>query len=314
MSRYRDALRALGDCARLAREWIPGPIDPRQVAICTIHGNSPGYCGDFAARYAWPRLQIERLRRHTPAGYTVLAYGNRAMPEHEAYLRGCPEVRYLSSAETPWGTYEHVWPLRNWLARIAMQDHRWIVHLDSDAFPVRDDWLQLTLARIGYGSPVVAVQRIENGDRHSDRCFLVYSRAGFRRHAFDFSRVGRVDSGGGISAELEAGRFAWHPMRRSNAHDYHPLIGGIYGDLIYHHGAGSREPRFRMNAGLWDAATHWRREQATHRILMGRLFDRSDDFLAELRGERPPFDLAGELERELAGNPTDLGERPEPTR
>jgi hypothetical protein len=299
MSRFSDSLMALGNCVHDSLEWLTNSIDPSQVAICTIHGNSQHYEGEFAQRYAWPKLQIERLRRHTPSGYKVFAYGHRLMQEHEEFLRGCPEVEFISLKNTQWGTYEHVWPLRNWLARRAMRDYRWIIHLDSDAFPVSDDWLPTTLRKIRYNQPVVAVKRVENGDQHSDRCFLVYSRAGFRRHCFDFSMVGVADAGGAISAYLEERGLDWHAMLRSNKHDYHPLIAGIYDDLIYHHAAGSRLPRFRQNQELWNQKEHFRHEQATHRILMRRLFNQTDDLLAELRGEQKSFDLSDALEAEL---------------
>ena len=32
----------------------------------------------------------------------------------------------------------------------------------------------------------------------------------------------------------------WTKIRRSNSHSFHPLWFGVYSDLIYHHGAGSR--------------------------------------------------------------------------
>ncbi len=299
MSRFSDSLRALGDGLRVAAEWLPSQLDPRDVAICTIHGNSASYGGDFAKRHPWPELQIEQLRRHTRPGYRVFAYGNDLIPEHEQYLRDCLEVEFISSADTRWGTYTHVWPLRNWLARIAMQKYRWIVHLDSDAFPVSDGWLESSVERISYQSPMVAVRRVENGDHHSDRSFLVYSRAGYRRHAFDFSKINRVDSGAGISAELEASGFAWSAMLRSNTYDYHPLIAGIYDDLIYHHAAGSREPKFRFNKDQRRDETHWIREQAIHRVLMRRAFDHTDALIAELRGEREPVDLEVVISAEL---------------
>ncbi len=287
---------------KACREAFPKAFDPKDVAICTIHGNSPHYAGSFASQYPWPRLQIEQLRRHTPAGYTVYAYGNRLMDEHAAYLRSCPEVTYISGQDIPNGYFEHVWPLRNWLARRAMQQHRYIAHLDSDAFPVRDDWMTRYVSGLSRRCPVVAVQRRENGDTHSDRSFLMYARRGFRRHAFDFSKVGVVDSGAGISAHLEAQGLTWKALLRSNAYDFHPLIAGIYDDRIYHHAAGSRQPRFRLNQAHWNDEAFWAREQHIHRILMKQLFDDTDAFLRQLRGLEKPFDLEAALARDMAGD------------
>jgi hypothetical protein len=298
MSRLSSAAAALAHFSREAAEWLL-PLDARDVAICTIHGNSPEYGGAFAERYPWPRLQMEQLRRHTAAGFRVFAFGNQLMAEHEAYLKSCPEIEYHSSQSVGTRHFEHVWPLRNWLARTALRTHRVIVHLDSDAFPVDAAWLPRTLSRLSYRCPVTAVQRLENGDHHSDRCFLVYTRAGFRQHAFDFSSVGRKDAGAGISRQLEETGFRWHPMLRSNRHDYHPLIAGLYDDSIYHHGAGTRLPQFRSNVAAQREADLWQRERAVHRVLMRRVFESADAFVSELRGIDAPFDLEGAVRREL---------------
>ena len=34
------------------------------------------------------------------------------------------------------------------------------------------------------------------------------------------------------------------PLFRSNVRNFHPILGGLYGDLLYHHGAGSRRALF----------------------------------------------------------------------
>jgi hypothetical protein len=36
-------------------------------------------------------------------------------------------------------------------------------------------------------------------------------------------------------------------LRRSNANNVHFLLGGVYGNLVYHHGAGSRKARFHTS-------------------------------------------------------------------
>ena len=292
----REALRwALADFRRRAGDLLPRSFDPSDAAICTIHGNSDVYTGELALRFAWPKLQIERLRRFTPPGYTIYAYGNNLLPEHEEFLLSCPEVRLFSSGRGPtYPALRNYWAIRNWLARQAARRYRFIVHLDSDAFPVRHGWLQRYARLLSWNCPVVAVQRVENGDTHSDRCFLMCRRVDLHRHLLDFSHIGVKDAGAGISADLEAKGLQWKALRRSNSHDYHPVIAGIYDDHVYHHAAGSREPRLRQNAHLWDSPDLWEREICIHRCLMERLFQDPDGLIAELRGERSPIALEWE--------------------
>ena len=267
-------------------DLVPRRFDPRDVAICTIHGNSENYTGDFALRCAWPKIQIEQLRKFTAPGYTVYAYGNGLLPEHEEFLESCPEVCLFSSSRGgSWPTIRSFWALRNWLARHASKHHRLIVHLDSDAFPVRHGWLGRYTGMLSWHRPVVAVQRLENGDTHSDRCFLMHHRSALHRHLLDLSSIGVTDAGAAVSADLERKGLRWKALNRSNVYNFHPVIAGIYDDHIYHHGAGSREPRLRQNEELWNSQEAWNREKRLHRELMERLFQAPDEFIAELRGE-----------------------------
>ena len=271
-------------------------VDPASVAICTIHGNSPGYTGEFAVAHPWPALQLDMLRKYTESGYRVYGYGNRIISEHEQILRAHDEVEYISSDDVIRGTWDHVWPLRNWLTRRAFADgFQYVVHLDSDAFPTRPDWLQRYVGAIDEACPVVAVQRTENDYVHSDRCFLIFSVEGFHRWVFDFSHVGVPDAGAAISATLEANGVGWWALNRTNAVDLHPVIAALYDDRIYHHGAGSRVPLLKSNAHRFrtDQDFAWR-ETTLHRELMSRLFEDPEQFLAELRGNPQPGALAEE--------------------
>jgi hypothetical protein len=271
-------------------------INTSELAICTVHGNNPKYCGEFARRYAWPELQMKQIRKNTQPGFTVYVFGNNLMKEHEEFFRNCPDVVYFSSREikVPFRNRQGrsiIWPIRNWLTRIAVKKHRYILHLDSDAFPLRDDWFHLYSGLLTRECPVVAVRRVENRDVYSDRCFLMFTREGFREHAFDFSTMGVVDAGAAISQHLEEEGLTWYPLLRSNRHNYHPLIAGIYDDRVYHHSAGTRVPRFRMNKDMGRRNIEWVREVVLHRLLMIRLFENTDEFIAELRGEVPPVDM-----------------------
>ncbi len=279
-------------------------VDPRRVAILTIHGNGPQYTGDFARAHSWPEIQIAHLRRHTPPGYTVLAFGNDIIPEHEAFLRGCPEVELRTSAEPLLRSWNPAWPIRNWLLRQAAARFPYLVMLDSDAFPVADGWLERYVALLKRNlfkrpARLVAVQRLENGDTFSDRCFMVFKAEDCRRFQFDYSPMGVVDAGGAISARLEADGQSWIPLNRTNKWNPHPLTAGIYDDRIYHHAAGSRTPQYRQNQQLWErdkGSDGWQREVALHRGLMHTLFSDPTAFVARLRGVKAPLPEAEIIE------------------
>jgi len=68
------------------------------------------------------------------------------------------------------------------------------------------------------------------------------------------------------------------PLQRSNKVNYHPIVGGIYGDVIYHHGAGSRNAWFRT-AG--DTAFNTR----VSTVLRSAAFEDLDHLIAVLRGQ-----------------------------
>jgi len=267
-------------------------INPRDVAILTVHGNGPNYTGDFAERYSWPKLQIEMLRRHTPAGYTVVAYGNDIIAPHEEFLRSCDEVELHTTAEPTLPVLRHVWPARNWLVEENAHRFRYLVTLDSDAFPVHDGWLDRYLADLTEEQPLVAVQRLENGDTHSDRSFMAFMSDTWQTYRFDFSMVGVTDAGAKISRAVERAGRSWRKLNRTNAWNPHPLVSAIYDDHIYHHGAGSRLPRFRQNQESWSDRPAFEREITLHRRLTQSIHEDKAEFLRSLRNSPRPIGLA----------------------
>jgi hypothetical protein len=56
-----------------------------------------------------------------------------------------------------------------------------------------------------------------------------------------------TDTGGNLLSILDKKRIGWLPLLRSNKRDLHKLWFGIYEDLIYHHGAGFRQPVSRVD-------------------------------------------------------------------
>jgi len=219
----------------------------------------------------WIEPQLDFIRRHTPAGYRVLAAVDPTIP---AELHG----RFASVLTSP--IQSHAEKL-NLLAEIACReagsDHDWLVFIDSDCFPIAD-WVPMvraSLARHG----LIAVRRDENvGDRQPHPCFCVTTVGLWKRLKGDWERGhcwndangnAVTDVGGNLLRQLEEAGIDWLPLLRTNRVDRHPVFFGIYGGIVYHHGAGSRAPTCRADDVRMANLPAWRR-----RLLRGlRLYD-----------------------------------------
>ena len=63
-----------------------------------------------------------------------------------------------------------------------------------------------------------------------------------------------TDIGGNLLGKIEKDSIPWLPLYRTHSLTEHPLWFGIYNHLIYHHGAGFREPVSRLDESkqpLW---------------------------------------------------------------
>jgi hypothetical protein len=135
----------------------------------------------------------------------------------------------------------------------ASPDEDLVMFLDGDAFPVADPAPVIRAALAS--TDLVAVQRLENaGDRQPHPSFCVTSVGTWRRLQGDwsagFSWVGsngsrHSDVGGNLLRLLEVHGLEWTPLLRSNTVDLHPVWFGVYGGVVYHHGAGFRAAKSR---------------------------------------------------------------------
>jgi len=124
-----------------------------------------------------------------------------------------------------------------------------LVFIDGDAFPVDD--VRRSLRKAFERHPLVGVQRLESlGDCQPHPCFTATTVGFWNDAALDWSRGGRpwinnvgylrFDAGARILVRLEELGVSWLPLLRSNKRDLHPVLFGIYGDLVYHHGSSFR--------------------------------------------------------------------------
>ncbi len=202
---------------------------PAVIHVATVH----------VATARWIDVQLGFLRRNLPEPYKV--YANlQDVPEGHAHKfdRVVPMLG------------EHAGKLNLLAAEIAAtaQPDDLLVFLDGDAFPVADP---LPVVRRGLEtSALVAVRRDENAtDRQPHPSFCALRVRDWERLHGDWSPgypwgiaggTLATDVGGNLLRALELRGETWTPLLRSNRVDIHPLWFGVYGDVVYHHGAGFR--------------------------------------------------------------------------
>ena len=124
--------------------------------------------------------------------------------------------------------------------------------LDGDAFPIADPMplIAESLAK----APLMAVRRVENlNDQQPHPCFCVTTVGAWRDLPGDWSSgyewvnsegAHVSDVGANLLRQLELTKTPWVEVLRSNRKNLDPVFYGIYGDCVYHHGAGFRARQF----------------------------------------------------------------------
>jgi hypothetical protein len=254
------------------------------TAILIVDGyDVAGYWGPYQAeearRFPWLELCLRRIEKHTAeTDYEVLVYNNTGPVDTTRSVAGHPLARYV----TTYGRQPHPVALDILVASLAT-DTEYIVTLDTDAFPICDGWLDRLHDDIACGATLAGVWRDEMAPILQPfvhvSCLCVRQRS---LHALNcsFSRGMGQDVGQNLSHEVLGRGDRVAPWRRSNAQQAHYLMGGLYADMVYHHGAGSRRAQFWTSIDPTD-------EERIRVTLRDLVFSDLADLIAILRGERP---------------------------
>jgi hypothetical protein len=155
--------------------------------------------------------------------------------------------------------------------------------------------IESSLAR----APLLAVRRAENdNDPQPHPCFCVTRVGTWRSLGGDWSvgplvGTSKEDVGGRLLQQLELTNTPWVEVLRSNRRDLHSVFFGIYGDVIYHHGAGFRPPVARADLVQLDSAGAWAGSERVGVAL--RNLQRSQDLFRRIERDDPYWlaDLMG---------------------
>jgi hypothetical protein len=183
-----------------------------------------------------------------------LRFLRRNLPDHRVYasLNGIDPAfdrEFFYAADLEGSHADKLNELATVVAGQAERDDL-LMFLDGDAFPIAPVGREL----LGDGG-LTAVRRDENlGDRQPHPSFCL-TTVGFwsdiggdwrRGYEWTSSTGDRVtDVGGNLLGILTESAIPWRPLLRTNRFDLDPLWFAIYGDVVYHHGAGFRPPLAR---------------------------------------------------------------------
>jgi hypothetical protein len=213
--------------------------------IATVHYRSP----------RWIEIQTAYMRQHISVPYYTWTSLEGIDASYGVHFDRVVEQKGMHAAK-----------LNHLAIEIchAASDDDLLMFLDADAFPIADPMPLVTdgLSR----AALVAVRRAENGDEPQPHpCFCVTTVRTWRTLPGDWSAgytwpgargSPTSDVGGNLLRQLELSGTQWVQVLRSNRRDLDPLYFAIYGDAIYHHGAGlsgglSPAHRARSPAPTW---------------------------------------------------------------
>jgi hypothetical protein len=270
--------------------------------VATVHYKSP----------RWIEIQASYLRRHLSVPYQTWSSIEGIDRSYSAFFDKVLEQRGQHA-----GKLNH---LALEICHVARDDDL-IMFLDGDAFPIADPMPVLTEGL--EEAPLVAVRRAENvNEPQPHPCFCVTTVSTWRSLPGDWSVApvwpaveGRLvsDVGANLLRALELSGTPWVQLLRTSGSKLHPLFFAVYGDVVYHHGAGFRDnsvPRAdrqqlkaraaaknaqrparrllsagieRARGGLWKETVERNNEQS--RLIFEAIQGNDSDWLARVTGD-----------------------------
>lgn len=230
---------------------------PGRAAVLIVNGfdrhSDNAFNEDEARRFPWVKICLEQLARHEVATpYDILVWDNSMLPEHIEIIESDPRVRMFGGPARG-ENVRHGRALERLVKRVP-ESTDYVVTLDTDAFPIRAGWLDHLIERLDDGATIAGVWRDEMApeiEPYVHPSCLAIRRDTVVDVGVGFARRGAAqDVGQNLTRSIRDAGGTIHRLPRSNAREVHFLLGGVYGDLVYHQGAGSRHASFWTSSEL----------------------------------------------------------------
>lgn len=197
----------------------------------------------------WVDLQLRQIDKYI-SDYKVWTYcdGFDITP-HRHKFHFCENFKHSKKIANRGMSKNHQIKL-NSLTQVVLndvdtQDDDLLIWLDSDSFPIKNvnDYVSKKISK----HPLIAINRVENsGDVIPHPSFTSTTVSFWKRHKLNWNGIpggkfGKEDSGGELYMYLLNNNIEWYKLLRTWSLKDHQIWFTVYDDLIYHHGAGSRE-------------------------------------------------------------------------
>jgi CRISPR/Cas system-associated protein endoribonuclease Cas2 len=201
-------------------------------------------------------LQEKYYTKYTHVPYKI--YAGLCDANNEHYFNAKKEGQYENFHFVDLNAVENQhWFRMNYLVQqmvaneTSFNDDDLLIFTDGDAFPIWE-WSDLIANELEKEKvEVVAINRQENPEPALAENFKPYPHPCFFATKFKFWTSNGLawslhppeiqTAGPVLKLWLESQGLRWVSMLRTNVYDLHPLYFGVYGGMIYHHGAGNRE-------------------------------------------------------------------------
>ncbi len=254
------------------------------IAILIVNGGQNPKHGN------WLQIGIEQIIRHTKRNdfHIYIWNNNVADPFVNELADRYRTVTVIQADPQEKFVHLHAEPLQRLYEKVRAEGANYIVAMDSDAFPIIDGWLTTLVNGLNDSVKISGVWRdemapvIQSYIHASCLCTTVHFIEG---HGFRFDDIVQkpdqtVDTLSNFTHNLDESESVL-PLCRTNMNNVHEIISGIYGDMIYHHGAGSRRDALFHNSPRKDIIN--RRNKTIREKSSELVFKFTDEYINWLR-------------------------------
>ena len=129
--------------------------------------------------------------------------------------------------------------------------YQYFLFIDSDAWPIHINWFELLTEKMKskkHTKDVATVIRYENLENRYHASILLCKANALGHLKFEVATKGDVSDVMGypeedvwIGSKYQSSPRSVYPLIRTNKENVHPVWSGVYGDMFYHHGGGTKQ-------------------------------------------------------------------------